>query len=452
MTGESKSNRTRSESQADRRPRRKTKQDAEKAAEILSDECEENSQDLTETIKSAFETLLTDKLFVDKFVTAIREQLILEIHESLCNEVKQSLGFDIESRDARIVALEKEMEQLKAEKMTAIHGDLQDVRGSMDDLEQYSRRNCLIFSGVEEKRGENTTEVIRSLCRQNLGVEVNVADVDRIHRLGPARPNGEPPENDRRPSTSRATTKARNIIVKFSNYEPETVSMFRGQTDSSTSIRLLWRAPSVGLYQGYLVSYSPANGDQSSPIELGPDEEELTITGLQFNQMYNVSIRSIMGQEGTYVESDPAFDMVTTGYGEENEVNIRDLTSTSVSFTWWGTGFVESPIGLIPIGSCMAERPPEQEVTSRAATFDDLTPGARYAISGIGGDNAEFIADITVIEGSKITIIDVSIPFDNGPEACTTAADAKVEKYSVLRQSLREAGNDVEVHGFIRDF
>lgn len=144
--------------------------------------------------------------------------MILEIHESLCNEVKQSLDFDIESRDARIVALEKEMEQLKAEKMTAIHGDLQDVRGSMDDLEQYSRRNCLIFSGVEEKRGENTTEVIRSLCRQNLGVEVNVADVDRIHRLGPARPNGEPPENDRRPSTSRATTKARNIIVKFSNY------------------------------------------------------------------------------------------------------------------------------------------------------------------------------------------------------------------------------------------
>eukprot|EP00057_Strongylocentrotus_purpuratus_P012786 XP_011667260.1 PREDICTED: uncharacterized protein LOC105439689 [Strongylocentrotus purpuratus] len=174
--------------------------------------------------------------------------------------------------------------------------------------------------------------------------------------------------------------------------KPEMVAMYQVQTDSSTSIRLLWRAPSVGLYRGYLVSYSPADGDQSSPIELGPDEEQLTITGLQFNQMYNVSIRSIMGQEGTYVESDPAFEMVTTGEGEENEVNIRDLTSTSVSFTWWGTGSVESPIGLMPIGSCMAEEPPEQEVTSRAATFDDLMPGARYAISGIGGDNAEFIA------------------------------------------------------------
>lgn len=90
------------------------------------------------------------------------------------------------------------------------------------------------------------------------------------------------------------------------------VSIFEGQTDSSTSIRLLWRAPS-GLYRGYLVSYSPADGDQSSPIELGADEEELTITGLQFDQMYNVSIRSIMGKEGTYVESDPAFKMVTTG-------------------------------------------------------------------------------------------------------------------------------------------
>ena len=103
------------------------------------------------------------------------------------------------------------------------------------------------------------------------------------------------------------------IHVFSSCTEPEMVSVFEGQTDSSTSIRLLWRAPSVGLYRGYLVSYSPADGDQSSPIELGPDEEELTITGLQFNQMYNVSIRSIMGKEGTYVESDPEFAMVTTG-------------------------------------------------------------------------------------------------------------------------------------------
>ncbi|XP_071509052.1 uncharacterized protein [Diadema antillarum] len=66
-----------------------------------------------------------------------------------------------------------------------------------------------------------------------------------------------------------------------------------------------------------------------------------------------------------------------------------------------------------------------------------------------GDPNPRERPDVTVIEGRKITIVDVSIPFDNGPDACSIAANAKVEKYANLRQALREVGNDVQVHAFI---
>ena len=215
----------------DRNSKTKRKKDSKKASEILVDECEDNDDDLIQTIKSAFEDLLTEKAFVNKFVSIIRDQLILEIHESLCDEVKRSLDFDIESRDARITALEEEMECLKAERKK----EMMCTRESLDDMEQYSRRNCLIFSGVIENSGENTTQVIKDLCSESLNVEVNAEDIDRIHRLGQARPVVEPPKtsdpdrnqaasstsakvSDPKPPTLNTSLKARNIIVKFTNY------------------------------------------------------------------------------------------------------------------------------------------------------------------------------------------------------------------------------------------
>ena len=56
--------------------------------------------------------------------------------------------------------------------------------------------------------------------------------------------------------------------------------------------------------------------------------------------------------------------------------------------------------------------------------------------------------DITVIEGNKVTIIDVCCPFDNGRDALKTAVAAKETKYADLKQALAATGKDVEVFGF----
>ena len=56
--------------------------------------------------------------------------------------------------------------------------------------------------------------------------------------------------------------------------------------------------------------------------------------------------------------------------------------------------------------------------------------------------------DITVVEGHKITIVDVAVPFDNGPDDLATCAATKREKYAELPRTLVARGKDVQVLGF----
>ena len=65
-----------------------------------------------------------------------------------------------------------------------------------------------------------------------------------------------------------------------------------------------------------------------------------------------------------------------------------------------------------------------------------------------GDPNPRERPDITVIEGDKVTIIDVTCPFDNGPDALRLAAEGKELKYSTLKEALVAQGKDVEVFGF----
>ena len=62
----------------------------------------------------------------------------------------------------------------------------------MDDAEQYTRSyNCLITSGVGEKEGECTDELVTNIGKKKLDIELTVQDIDRSHRLGPPPSSGE---------------------------------------------------------------------------------------------------------------------------------------------------------------------------------------------------------------------------------------------------------------------
>ena len=53
----------------------------------------------------------------------------------------------------------------------------------VDDLEQYSRCQCLRILVVEEKYGEDTDKIVMEVA-EKVGVTVQLTDIDRSHRMG----------------------------------------------------------------------------------------------------------------------------------------------------------------------------------------------------------------------------------------------------------------------------
>ena len=86
-----------------------------------------------------------------------------------------------------------------------------EAKDRIDDLEQYSRRNRLIFTGIKEAgedETENTDEAILDICRNKLQIELHRFSLDRTHRLG----------RKRIPRSDSEVPKSRLIVARFINY------------------------------------------------------------------------------------------------------------------------------------------------------------------------------------------------------------------------------------------
>ena len=71
----------------------------------------------------------------------------------------------------------------------------------IDELENRSMRDNLLFTGIAEEQRENTEDVIRNLIKNTLGIRDQI-DFERVHRIGP--------NSSRQPRT---------IVAKFSRYK-----------------------------------------------------------------------------------------------------------------------------------------------------------------------------------------------------------------------------------------
>ena len=95
-------------------------------------------------------------------------------------------------------------------KITELKGKVDDLTSSLtsanqriDDLEQYSRRNNLRIScSVKENSNENTDNIVTDIIAKDLGVNIDINEIDRSHRVGKPSGNGKP----------------RTILVKFISY------------------------------------------------------------------------------------------------------------------------------------------------------------------------------------------------------------------------------------------
>ena len=114
----------------------------------------------------------------------------------------------VQGQEIEHEALKREMESLKRlnEKLS---NDVRNAGKQMDELERYSRRNCLIFTGIKEDSDpgrEDTEEIILNVCNHKLGIDITSACLDRTRRLG------------RKNSFESSEPKPRPIIAKFTNY------------------------------------------------------------------------------------------------------------------------------------------------------------------------------------------------------------------------------------------
>ena len=88
---------------------------------------------------------------------------------------------------------------------------------AVDDLEQYGRRNCLLFHGIKEATGEDCDEEVINLCRERLHIEIMPTMIERSHRIGPKK------------RSMNSEAKTRPIIAKFVSYRDRQV-VFNSKT------------------------------------------------------------------------------------------------------------------------------------------------------------------------------------------------------------------------------
>ena len=101
---------------------------------------------------------------------------------------------------------EKEIRELKQE-VAAQKVLINEQSDKLAELEQYSRRNCLNFTGIPETRDENTVQLAIDVAKM-ANVKLDRADIDRAHRVGKPRTT----------APGEAPPSPRPLVVKYVSY------------------------------------------------------------------------------------------------------------------------------------------------------------------------------------------------------------------------------------------
>lgn len=159
---------------------------------------------------------ITSKIITDiNLLSAISDAVTKKIE----HDVYDSLHHDIQRVSTKTEAIAGDQT-----KLTKLIAELDDKQ---DELEQYSRRNCLLIHGISETDKEDTTDLAINTFQRRMNLKVDRSAIDRSHRLGRIKTNstsGESPD----------TRKPRPIIVKFVSYA-ERHEVFRNKRTLKSS-------------------------------------------------------------------------------------------------------------------------------------------------------------------------------------------------------------------------
>ena len=103
------------------------------------------------------------------------ERQLNELTNSI-NEKFEELEKDKKEKEIKIKNLE--------EKVSLMSNKIETLEKPFDSQEQYSRRNCLLVHGIEEKEGEQTDKVIIDTVVEKMNIAITSDDLERSHRIG----------------------------------------------------------------------------------------------------------------------------------------------------------------------------------------------------------------------------------------------------------------------------
>ena len=129
-------------------------------------------------------------------------------------EIEKSAQFVSNKYDEANLAASTALETSKKvkEEYLEIRAQIEELRLVADEAAQYSRRNCLIISGIPEMKKEDTDKIVIDITEKWLDIQLDIGKIDRTHRLKVKGSQGMP----------------RPIIVKFCNYH-DRESMYRAK-------------------------------------------------------------------------------------------------------------------------------------------------------------------------------------------------------------------------------
>ena len=129
--------------------------------------------------------------FLNAFISALQnKRVIQQLHDSMSQKIHKKikeLKDLLQERESRIKDLEKKVGSLETRS---------------ENLEQYTRRNSLRIHVLKESEHEDVFEDIINLFKNDMALDTQPSDIDRIHRLGKKKPSGQP----------------RPVLVKFATY------------------------------------------------------------------------------------------------------------------------------------------------------------------------------------------------------------------------------------------
>lgn len=143
-----------------------------------------------------------EKITLEKIMVQLQAILSAQgeaaVSINLCHEKIDEVHVQLRKQEEFIGECMKKVEALETQNVM-LQKENDELKSRVNDMEQYSRRNCLELQGVPEAAGENVITVVQDVANA-IGFTLESHMIDTCHRLG---------KNEARPS------QIRGIIVKF---------------------------------------------------------------------------------------------------------------------------------------------------------------------------------------------------------------------------------------------